>query len=168
MTLRRRISAPGQVPANALAGSVRFPVSVDAGGGQRLPYFATMDDIRNWLISQAVFQRDWTETEADGTATWVFPTPYAEGVIPIVHAYPVSSDPLPYLPVTLELDNTHIKVRLVHLTNLPVLSPVSGLLGAVITGINVVVSALSGFQVGGNSNVADVPVHFWAAKPLGS
>jgi len=104
---------------------------------------------------------------ADGTAKWDFAEPFA--TVPIVtHMVQESSGANRVNVIITSVSATSVTVYADRMRNLPVLQQMQGGLLAtltqVITGVNALVTALSGYNLSGGS-ATGVKVHLYAAEP---
>lgn len=106
---------------------------------------------------------------SNGYATWTFTEPFAS--VPVVsHMVQEQAGANRVNVIITSVSETSVTVYADRLRNLPVLNPVAGgltaLLSAVITSVNGLVTALSGFNLsGGPTSAIGVKVHLMAAEP---
>jgi len=99
----------------------------------------------------------------DGYATWTFTEPFAS--VPVISHMVQDAKGASRVNVTIiSVSTTSVVVYADRLRTLPVINAVSGLLGAVITGVNSLVTALSGFDLSGGPAATGVKVHLMAAE----
>lgn len=101
---------------------------------------------------------------ADGFATWTFSEPFAS--VPVISHMVQDAKGASRVNVTIiNVSTTSVVVYADRLRTLPIIQPVAGLLTAVITGVNSLVTALSGFDLSGGPAATGVKVHLMAAEP---
>lgn len=118
-------------------------------------------------------QRTIVALDAQGQATWTFGRPFdampslgymvfqtaGQPIVVDASAWVMGSGPTAGKYVG-------VSVRAYRSQNLPIINAVSGLLTAVITGVNSLVSALTGFNVFGGGSLIGVQVHLSAGDQM--
>lgn len=112
---------------------------------------------------KARVKRNVVTIAANGYATWTFSEPF-ENIPVIAHMVQETAGLNRVNVIVTDVSKTSVTIYADRLKNLPVIQPVSGILTAVITGVNSIVTALSGLNLSGGS-AQGAKVNLYAAEP---
>lgn len=151
------------LPAAAASNNSCILYCPDAPGGPAL----MLSDGIYWRPFARGRQQKRVTTLAGGVVTWTYAVPYPAGSVPVASFMVENTTANPYGVEITSITNTAISIKVSASRPLPTLTALSGvltLLTQVITGVNAIVTSLSGYSLFTAAG-AGVVVHLSVSMP---